>query len=135
MQHCNNDTSKLYKLVSDLTGNKKHNPLPEGTPEQLVEEFANFFINKISKIREDLDQHNYYQPKERKVNNKLDKFSRITSSEIKKAMNSLQNKQCELDIIPTKFLKESEKLLEVVTHIVNLSLKKTDLQKSGRRPC
>ena len=45
----------------------------------------------------------------------------LTSHEVKRARDSLKNKQCELDIIPTKFFKTSEDLLKVVTHIVNLS--------------
>lgn len=120
-EDCHNDTSKLYNLVSSLTGNKMQNPLPEGTPEYLVEGFANFFINKIQKIRDDLDKYEQYQPKERFVNNKLRKLSIVTSSEVEKALHGLKSKQCELDIIPTKFLKTSKDLLTVVTHIVNLS--------------
>ena len=120
-QDCWNDTSKMYQLVSKLTGKKQQNPLPEGTPEQLIEQFANYFINKIKTIREGLDEHKLYQPKQRNVTNKPSKFTRVTSDEVKRTMDSLQNKQCELDIIPTKFLKTLEDLLKVVTHIVNLS--------------
>ena len=76
---------------------------------------------KLKRIREGLDEHELYQPKQRNVTNKLSKFTRVTSHEVKRAMDSLQNKPCELDIIPTKFLKTSEDLLKVVTHIVNLS--------------
>ena len=43
---CKNNTKKLYKLISDITGTTKVNPLPETiSDEELADNF--FFYNKI----------------------------------------------------------------------------------------
>ena len=48
---CDGDSKKLYDLVSNLTGTKADNPLPEhNDSEQLANEFADFFMKKIRKI-------------------------------------------------------------------------------------
>ena len=50
------DTKKLFEHIDMMTGKKKSNPLPPSmNNEDLAEEFASFFINKIRKIREALD--------------------------------------------------------------------------------
>ena len=47
------DTKKLLKLVNELTGNKDQNPHPQANSNKdLAEEFAQFFLNKIGKIRQ-----------------------------------------------------------------------------------
>ena len=52
---------KLYNFVSNITGTTKTNPMPTASSdEQIANEFAVFFIGKINKIREDLDNHEYY---------------------------------------------------------------------------
>ena len=46
------DTKSLYRLNSNLTDNDSVNPMPPGkSDEQLVNEFAEFFLTKIDKIR------------------------------------------------------------------------------------
>ena len=50
-----NDTRKLYKIVSTLTGQDTKNPLPEATPNaKLAKEFADFLLQKINIIRQSL---------------------------------------------------------------------------------
>ena len=52
---------KLFQLVNHLTGCKPENPLPtRNTDKELVDEFADFFISKILKIRHELDKHPLY---------------------------------------------------------------------------
>ena len=54
---------KLYNLVSNITGMTKTYPMPTaGSDEQLANEFAEIFIGKINKIRDDLDNHEKYTP-------------------------------------------------------------------------
>ena len=57
---CGNDSVKLYKLVNNLTGCKSECPLPDKDPESLAEEFADFFLNKITTICQDLAQYTPY---------------------------------------------------------------------------
>ena len=49
---CNSDTRKLYQIVSNITGIISDNPMPEGkTDQELADSFANFFNNKILKMK------------------------------------------------------------------------------------
>ena len=46
-----------------MTGSKKSNPLtPSTSDEELAEEFATLFMNKIKKIRDALDTHPKFNP-------------------------------------------------------------------------
>ena len=58
-----NDIKYLYKVVTNLSGVRKENPMPPAESDQLLaEEFADFFIEKINKIQEDLDHFDLYEP-------------------------------------------------------------------------
>ena len=53
----------MFQLVNHLTGHKPENPLPaRNIRKELADEFADFFSNKIVKIRQELDEHPLYQP-------------------------------------------------------------------------
>ena len=63
IDECGSDSKKLFQLVNHLTGHKPENPLPtSNTDKQLADEFADFFISKILKIRHELDKYPLYQP-------------------------------------------------------------------------
>ena len=48
---CGKDTQKLYALVNNLLGTRKENSLPStDSPDELAENFANFFFKKVEKI-------------------------------------------------------------------------------------
>lgn len=54
---CGRDSKKMYKLIRNLTGTESENPLPPASSNaELADDFADFFISKITKIREKLDQ-------------------------------------------------------------------------------
>ena len=56
VKDCNKDSKKLYNLATLLMGMVKENPLPDHTDkEELANQFASFFITKIQKIRDQLD--------------------------------------------------------------------------------
>ena len=53
---CKGDTKKLYNLVYGLMEKDKSSPLPDHTDEEsLANDFANYFMSKIGKIREELE--------------------------------------------------------------------------------
>ena len=54
---CGNDSGKLYKPVNNLTGYQSECPLPNKDSESLAEEFADFFLDKINTIHQDLAQY------------------------------------------------------------------------------
>ena len=65
---CKQDTKKLYTLVNRIVGCTSENSMPKhDSDDQLAEEFVNYFINKIKKIRDDLKQHPKYIPSVREV--------------------------------------------------------------------
>ena len=55
------DSKKLYKLVVKLTGDLKKNNLPDHASRDVISEnLADFFLNKILKIRDNLEQYDLY---------------------------------------------------------------------------
>ena len=55
------DIKQLYKLVAKLTGNIKKNNLPDHASIDVISEnLAGFFLNKIFKIRDNLEQYDVY---------------------------------------------------------------------------
>jgi len=60
---CKGDTKQLYKLFNNITGNMRDNPLPSGrTDQDLADDFANYFMNKILSIRDALQNTPKYVP-------------------------------------------------------------------------
>ena len=60
---CGKATRALFKLINNITGVRKENPLPKCvTEEDLANEFADFFLDKILKIRKELDGKHLYIP-------------------------------------------------------------------------
>ena len=52
IEECGYDTNRLFQLVNHPTGYKPDNPqLARDTDKELANEFADFFIQKIIKIR------------------------------------------------------------------------------------
>ena len=56
-------SKKLYKIVTEITGQNKQNPLPESTSDQqLAKDFVAFFLNKIQNIRKLFKGTHTYTP-------------------------------------------------------------------------
>ena len=123
---CGNDAKKLYGLINYLIGNVQENPLPEhSSDEQLANSFADFFIEKIEKIRRDLCNHEIYAPSADRDVPSMCSFVPMTSTEVMKLAGILATKSCELDKWPTQIFKKAlPHIIEIVTHIINLSLEK-----------
>ena len=95
---------------------------PTEDENKLADKFADYFMDKIKKIRESLKDHENFKPSFKCVP-KFNTFRNLSEDEIKKLINQLQTKSCELDILPTKVLKLFLKeLLPTITQLVNLSL-------------
>ena len=59
------DTKKLYKIKNEMTSTKTLNPMPPNkTDEEIANEFAKYFLDKIGKIRSKLTTIKTYTPKE-----------------------------------------------------------------------
>ena len=121
---CGNNTKHLYSLVKQLTSTTSNNPLPKHDDEEsLVNEFTNFFIRKIEKIRQELDNKPEYKPTPSSIP-KLNSFKAVTEDKIKLIINKHATKTCELDPVPTSLLKAMlPAVLPTITTIMNTSLK------------
>ena len=120
---CNRDSKKLYNLAALLMGTVKENPLPDHTDkEELANQFASFFINKIQDIGDQLDTlptycHISIDPPE------FLEFELMTEEEVGNIIKGMSAKMCDMDIIPTTLLKEAlPGLLPMITKIANASM-------------
>ena len=103
---CGTDTRKLYSLLNGLIGLRTHNPLPDNrTNDELAEEFATFFMSKIIKIHDDLNNYPKYSPV---ANNppQFDQYEETTEEEMPKMFNSMEAKICGSDPVPSLVLKD-----------------------------
>ena len=103
---------------------KADNPLPKHENEEnLANEFADYFIGKIEKIRQELNTNSRYTPSNDNIPI-LSRFTEVTQDEVQKIIMNLATKNCELDPFPTSILKEVlPALLPSITAIMNTSLK------------
>ena len=77
-------------------------------------------MDKIQKIRNDLDSYPLYDPPLHDVTFDMNAFYEIDENMVKKVITKLQMKSCGLDIIPTYILKSTiEEFLPTVMKIVN----------------
>ena len=123
------DQKKLFNIVKSLTGNQSQNPLqPHTSSKELADSFAEFFTQKIVKIRDHIDSIpseisadiylNDTQP-----NVLFDEFSTLSEDDVAKLISHLSNATSRDDPLPTKFIKLClNYLLPVITKIINLSL-------------
>ena len=101
------NSKELHRIVTELCGDRKQNPLPDhNNDKSLASEFLDFFINKIETIRNNLDHHAKYKPPKRTITHPLSNFTPIDQKELQAIVNHMKPKSCELDAIPTKFIKD-----------------------------
>ena len=120
---CKKEPKKIHTLMKNLTAKQQPIKWPEHTSdENLVEDFANFFLEKITKIREALKDKPTYSPAPTDTP-KLQEFKALEEKDVHRVIMSLRTKTCELDPVPTAIFKMLlPKILPLITKIVNLSL-------------
>ena len=102
---CGKDTQKLYALVNNLLGTRKENSLPStDSPEELAENFSNFFFEKVEKIWQELNSHSKYIPPDRETPEF--NFVPMTKKEVLSIIRGMPAKYCNLDPIPSQVLKD-----------------------------
>ena len=108
---------------------EKQSLLPDGSAEELVTSFNDYFVQKITRIRKDLnDQHRdipIYLPELDPDENDhhFSEFDDVSPEQVEKIIKSASSATCTLDPIPTWILKQCfQELLPTITQIVNLSL-------------
>ena len=123
VNECKTDTKKLYNLIRYLTGTSTSNPLPpSSSDEEMANEFADYFMNKIQSIRDSLNTSSKYSASPENVPI-FSAFEPLSTSDVKKIIFGMKTKTCEMDPIPTNLLKEIlPSVIEPITNIVNTSL-------------
>ena len=100
------NTKHLYKLMLKLTGgiNANHSNLSDGkSNNDIAEDFAEYFLQKIVKIKDVLSNVELYGPVWCDVPFPLLNCSVLSETEIKTLNSKLETKSCELDLVPKKF--------------------------------
>ena len=120
---CRHDTKGFYALVANLTGTKSENPLPPNlSDEDMANMFAEYFMEKIEKIRSSLDGHPKCKPSNDNITPLLD-LTLVTEDEVISTINAMKSNTCETDSIPTNLFKKIVPLItETVTKLINKSL-------------
>ena len=122
IRDCFGDKSKLYNLVSSLTGTQRCNPLPDRSDADNARELSNFFKGKIERINDQLKDFELFTLDEHD-----NSIPNITSwklpniEELEKLILSMPNKQCEDDVLPTWIFKNN------ITDLNNFILRILDL--------
>ena len=118
------DSKYLYKLTWELCGIRTKNPLPASKSDQvLAENFADFLINKIKTIRDNLASLPLYECVQDQSIGKFTNFHPVSEEDVAKIIKGMTTKTCENDPISTKILKDNlPKFVGSITKIVNLSL-------------
>ena len=112
--------------MNELYGKSKSTILPcNARISELVEQFSNFFVNKISRIREKLDLECTSKPSFNECpTSKLSFFQNVSPSEVRDIIISSPSKSCCLDPLPTSILKDNiDSLIMPITDIINESLR------------
>ena len=95
MANSKGDSKKALRLVSELTGTKYENPMPSGISDStLLDNFADYILKKIFKIRDSLNEFDKYKPLN-KSGPILDKFKELSQEEVKLLITDLNTKSCE----------------------------------------
>ena len=106
VNECDNDVKKLYNLVKHLMGRNLDSPFPNSESDKmLANEFADFFMEKVKRIRDSLEVHPTYNP-QATVKAFMCKFEQVTEKEVAKCIRDMASKSWELDAIPTTTLKQ-----------------------------
>ena len=110
-------------------------PASDDTQEK-TETFSYYFIDKIDRIRKELDESDLSPENDMCVTKKttheaiLNTFSPASEEEVNKIFKNLPNKTCSLDAFPTWILKEcANELTPAIALIINCSL------ELGEMPC
>ena len=120
---CCGDSKAMYNLVSNMLCKKADNPMPDcdgSTP--LADTFADFFLEKIEKIRTELDGYPLYVPEHRDVP-AFEQFSYVSEEKVISMLKSMKYTTCPSDPFPSKLLMQHvDVFAPFLTKMVNQSL-------------
>lgn len=126
------DNKSMFRLVRSLAGEQKeiYPDFDDGTT--ACNKFAEYFTDKVEKIRTNLDSTCINKPTEDTAiyERSLTSFELTTEMEISKIVSKI-SKTCELDPLPAKQMKQClQSVVPVITMVTNLSLAEGALPSS-----
>ena len=118
-----NKTRNLYKILRSLTKLEGENPMPPTeSPSDLPNKFADFFLSKIEKIREQFHDQNSQRSYHRNCM-KFTSFVPLERDEILSIIKNIKPTTYIMDPCNTRFLlKFKETILDAITTTVDQSL-------------
>ena len=129
LQSSKNDPRSLYKKIRRLQGNDISVFPSSVNDSKLAEEFKIYFSSKIDKIRDTILEEKAsknienYDLDKKSLSCQFGEFNALTAEDLSKIVNSMSDKFCSLDPIPTWLLKRClPELSLILLYIVNKSL-------------
>ena len=119
------DSKALFQTFRQLLSDKKVNPMPpRKSQEQNANDFNQFFVDKITRLKARFDEpSNYSLLDGNDIVQTLVEFQPINLEETKRLISSAPSKTCLLDPVPTSVIKlAASSLSPVIQKIINLSL-------------
>ena len=123
------DQKSLFKIVNNMFHNISQPLLPShDSVDELVNRFADFFISKINRIRDDIrsrdtDNSSSADDTTQSCQISLNEFEPTNEEEVRKLINECPGKSSAVDPIPTSIVKKClDALVPVITMAINLSL-------------
>lgn len=127
LRDCN--SKDTFKVLGRLLNNNCRILPTFDTPNILCNKFAQFFTDKVKKIREEIDNNivnsvsNDNNWDNVPIHSELSTFKELNDKEISDIITSCANKTCSLDCLPTWLVKENiSVVLLYIKNIVNCSL-------------
>jgi hypothetical protein len=127
--NCKGDQKKLFTIIKTLSKPLSDIEYPDYTsPNELANNFGDYFALKIIKIRKELDDLNIQavrRPQNAYASDlKLTTFEELSDEEVRKLIIKSPNKQSSTDPLPTWLLKDCmESLLPALKLMLNMSLR------------
>ena len=119
----------MYRVANELMSRKLRRTLPEHhcSDEVMADRFLEHFSDKITNIRQRLNQPSVAQPTRPAIDNvrghTLSEFSPATTADTCRLVQTCPSKQRCLDPLPTSLLKANINVIApTLTRIINLSL-------------
>ena len=128
IKDCNNNQGSLFKVVSQVLDKNKHStilPQYEKNPKTLANDFNNFYVNKVSKIRAEMPSVEAADiiPSVPFCGTVLDVFAPTTVAELHTIIKQAGIKTAFSDILPKELLINSlDVLLPYICSLINTSL-------------
>ena len=122
LDNSKNRPGTLYKILRSFAKPEDNNPLPDINKDKLPDDFADYFLNKIEKIRELFKGKEKYSSPTTSCT-KLQDLKCLTEEQVLTLIQHMHYTTCTLDPCNTKFLmKFKDTLIGTITKIINISL-------------